>query len=210
MAFLEQGLNTLINWGLTDIIIPFMLIFTIVFVVLKKVQIFREDKKSQIVIALVMALAVIIPHVTNSYPRGKDVVDIINTALPSVSVVLVAIVMLLIMVGIIGFELDANLGTWGSWWVLAAVGIIVYIFGVSAGWFGDRLPRWLSFSKDPATQAALIIILVFGLIVWFVTKDSSEKYLREIDEHGKRHYHEPKDYPPPGSRAREFFRRKYP
>jgi len=72
------------------------LVFTIVFATLQKTKILGEDenkkprKNFNAVIALVMGLAVVIPHVIGSYPPDGDVVNIINNALPNVSVVLVA------------------------------------------------------------------------------------------------------------------------
>jgi ascorbate-specific PTS system EIIC-type component UlaA len=36
-----------------------------------------------------------------------------------------------------------------------------------------QLPLWLQFLSDPAFQALVIILIVFGLIVWFVTKEPS-------------------------------------
>jgi hypothetical protein len=62
-------------------------------------------------------------------------------------------------------------------WVLS-IGLIIFIFGSSAGW-GWRVPRWLGFLNDPDTQALLIIILVFGMIVAFITKPDKTDEDRE-------------------------------
>ena len=48
---------------------------------------------------------------------------------------------------------------------------IIYIFAHAAGMF-QRTPPWLSeIISDPGTQSLIVIILVFGLIVWFVTRE---------------------------------------
>ena len=62
-----------------DLLLPFLLIFTIVFAVLQKSNILGKDKRNfNSVIALVVSLSVVIPHITGSYPAGFDVVEIIQ------------------------------------------------------------------------------------------------------------------------------------
>lgn len=173
MVSFQDMILTLEGTGLSDVLLPFLLIFTIVFAALRQTKILGDEKKFHIIIAMVMGFAVVIPHVLGRYPPGKDVVTIINTALPQVSIVLVAILMVLIMLGIFGWELLPENGVGGGIFIFAilAVGII---FGSSAGWF--KLPQWLNFINDPTTRALLIIVLVFGIVIAFITKDdSSEK-----------------------------------
>ena len=80
---LEYILQLWESWGLMDVILPFLLIFAVVYAALTKVKIFGEQKdRIHIIIALVIALAVVVPHVTYMYPPESDVVNIINTALP--------------------------------------------------------------------------------------------------------------------------------
>lgn len=162
----EGALYTLERLGLTDVILPFILVFTIVFAVLQKAKIFgAESKKYNVVVALVVGLLVVIPHVTGRYPPGADVVEIINEAIPAVSVLLIAVVMFLVLIGIF-FEPKA--GGWVSSIVLLlSILAVVWIFGKAAGWW-YRMPFWLD---DPDVQALVIIILVFGIIVWFITAE---------------------------------------
>jgi len=74
-----------------------MLVFTIVYAVLTTVAIGatnatdNKNKKFALIIGLVIAFGVVIPHVTNAYPPGTDVVDIINNSLPIVALVAVGI-----------------------------------------------------------------------------------------------------------------------
>lgn len=101
MVSTENVIYYLESMGLTDVILPFVLVFTIVFAVLQKAKIFGDQsKKYNVIFALVVGLLVVIPHVTGRYPPGADVVDIINQAIPSVSVLVIAIIMFLVLVGI--------------------------------------------------------------------------------------------------------------
>jgi amino acid transporter len=88
---LQQGVYVLENLGVVDVILPFILVFVIVFAVLQKTKILGENKEGKpmknfnSVIALVMGLAVVIPHVMGSYPDpNMDIVNIINIALPNI------------------------------------------------------------------------------------------------------------------------------
>jgi hypothetical protein len=112
-----------------------------------------------------------------------DVVNIINAALPQVSVFIIAIVMLLLMLGVFGLSWpgeDSKNG--GGMIVIASILIIIYIFTTSAGVWGGGFPWWLWFLQDPQTQSMLITILVFGVVVWLITRDSSDK---KSDDKGK-------------------------
>lgn len=173
-----DAIRTLEYLGITDVVLPFLLIFTLVFAVLQKTKILgNEDgkphKNFNVIIALVMALAVIIPHVTGTYPPNSDVVNIINRALPNVSVVMVAILMLLLMVGVFGKNINIAGSNIGGWVVILSIVAVVAIFGAAAEWY--QMPYWLSFLNNYDTQALIVVALVFGVVIWFITKDDSKK-----------------------------------
>ena len=171
MVTFQNLIYRLEYYGLSDVLLPFLLIFTVVFAIMQKTQPLGEKKQFNVMIALVMALAVIIPHVLGYYPANADVVTIINSALPSVSIVLVAVVMVLLIVGLFGGK-----ATWGgalSGWIAFAAFILVFvIFANAANWF-TYWPSWLWWLSDPDTQALLIVVGVFALIIWFITREPS-------------------------------------
>jgi hypothetical protein len=176
MVDIQQSIYGLEQYGsLTDVILPFLLIFAVIFAILQRVKIFGKDKKNiNVIISLVIGLLVIIPHVTNSYPPGQDIVEIMKNAIPNISVILIAIVMLLILVGVFGSEVDIAGTSLAGWLALASFLVVGYIFGRSAGWF-QYWPDWLWWLDDPNTQALIVILLVFGVLVWFVTKEPDSK-----------------------------------
>jgi len=180
MGIFEEGIIQLEEMGVLDVILPFILVFVIVFAVLQKTKVLgtEEDGKKprknfNAVVALVMGMAVIIPHVLGTYPAGGDVVDIINTSLPHVSVVLVAVLMLLLMIGVFGGDVNIAGSSLAGWAVLFSIVATVFIFGSAAEWF--MLPGWLDFMLDPELQTLVVVILVFALIIWFVTHEPKEK-----------------------------------
>jgi hypothetical protein len=156
--------------GLLDALLPFLLIFTLVFAALQKTKIIGSgEKRFNVIIALVLAFAVVLPHLMGTYPPGQDVVIIINTALPNISVVLVAILAILLLIGVFA---PVNLaGTMlGGLLVFGSIIAVVFFFGQAAG-IWEEFPPFLGFLNDPDTQALIIILVIFGLVLWFITRE---------------------------------------
>lgn len=177
MIDFRQAILTLDNWGLTDVLLPFLLVFTITFAIFQKTQILGH-KKFNIIIALVMGGAVVFPHITGN---GPDVIPIINNALPSVGTVSIALIMVLFLLGLLGLPTIVQPKGLGGYIAFILIGIVGYIFAVSAGWVMQS--SWLNFLFDSDTQALIVIILVFGIIISFVTgedESTSKKTLGEL------------------------------
>lgn len=178
---LEGFIRALDRWGLTDVMLPFLLIFVIIYAILQKTRILGEDKKNlNVVVALVVGLLVVIPHVTGRFPANADPVVIINDALPQVSIVLVAVVFLLIMIGVFGQE-HVFLGvSMPGWIAFISFLVILLIFGGSAGWWNGTFGNTLEQFFGTEGIAIMIMLLVFGIIIAWVTHESKEKEDRSI------------------------------
>jgi len=169
MEFVEF-FRALEDFGLTDALLPFLLIFTLLFAVLQKSKLLGADKRQfNIVVSTVISLMVIIPHVTGSYPPGRDVVEMINGALPQVSIVIVAILMALLLIGVLGGEAKWVGGSMSGWLAIIAFAIVVYIFGAEAGWWNNWPRKYQWWGTD--TASVIIIILVFAVVIWYITKE---------------------------------------
>ncbi len=157
------------TYGVMDFLLPFLLVFTISFAVLQKSKILGDGKKQfNVVVSLVLGLLFVVPHITGSYPLGYDPVDVMNATLPSISLIAVAAIMVLLLLGIFGTGFSEKAAPWIGFISLA---FVVYIFGAALNlWTGphDVFGWWTS-----ETTEILIIVLVFGLLVWFITKDDS-------------------------------------
>lgn len=173
-----QGLiYSLQNWGVFEVVLPFLLIFTIVFAVLEKIKLLsrnkRQNRKYSSLIALVMAFSVIIPHVTDSYYYGFDVVKVINHALPQVALLLVAIVMMLLTIGLwTGKTQHGGYGV-GVWFTMISVVIVVVIFIASIGIYNP--PYWLMDMLNSDVIALVIAILVFGIVIKWISSPAKKK-----------------------------------
>lgn len=181
MSFFENAIYTLERLGVADVMLPFMLIFVISYMALLKVPVLNGNKKVPIVIALVLGLAVIFPHVTGnySYSYGHDVVEIINESLPSIGLILVIILSILLVIGALGFSLvDFGGSALGGGLAIIALLLVSGIFGESAGWF-DRfyLLDWFG----PDAQAIILIAGLFYLFVTMVTSTDNNNESTWID-----------------------------
>ncbi len=156
--------------GFVDILLPFLLIFTIIFAVLEKSKVLGDGKRNMnTALALIFALIVVIPHATGNLIAGYDPVVIINAALPSISLLVVAIIALLILIGVF-FHDRVSLGISAPGWVaLFSVIALVYIFGSAANWWASGFMNWMEGTFGQDVLAVVIMILVFGIIIAFVT-----------------------------------------
>ena len=161
------------QWGVLDSLLPFILVFTILFAVLQKTKIIAEGRRQfSTMVSLILALMVVIPHATGKYPPGQDIVVIINTALPQISLLVVAILAALLLIGVFAPGVMFQGTGMGAMFGIISLGAVGYIFGNAAGWWNSF--GVFSFLNDPDTQAILIIVLVFGLVIFFVTRDEGQ------------------------------------
>ncbi len=162
--------RTLESYGLTDALLPFLLIFTILFAMLQKTKILGVGKKNfNVMISLILAALVVIPHITRTYPYQYDIVEILNKALPNVSIVIVAVVLALLLIGLFGGEAKWMGGSLSGGIAILAFIIIAYIFGAAAGWWQNIGLRW--WDQDAITL--VVVILVFAIVIWYITKEDT-------------------------------------
>ncbi len=177
---------TLQTYGVTDVILPFLLIFTILFAVLQRIKLFGENQKSiHTIVALIMSLLAVIPHVTRRYPVNYDPIVIINTLIPSAAVLSIAIILILFLFGIFGSKFFEG----GSpvWAMILILAILFYIFGATVGWWDDPSRTFGNWWSSELTTL-IIIILVFGIIIAFITSEEEKSILdRGLELLGKRY-----------------------
>ena len=178
---LQNMLYRLDNMGLTDILLPFLLIFVIIFAILQKTKVLGEERKNlNIIVALVVGLLVVIPHATGRFPPNADPVIIINDALPQLSIVLVAVIFLLVLIGAFGQDY-VFLGVAMPGWITAfSLVVIIIIFGGAAGWWSGQFGNNLENIFGTEAIAVAIMLLVFGIVIAWITSESKEKEDRAL------------------------------
>ena len=59
-------------WGIIDVVLPFFLIFSILYSVLRRLKLFGDNKSVDIVVSLIMSVLTVVPHITGNYPGNYD------------------------------------------------------------------------------------------------------------------------------------------
>jgi membrane protease YdiL (CAAX protease family) len=126
---LVDALRSAEELGLRDVLLPFLLVFAIVFAVLQNSNILGKDKKNlNVILAIVMGLALVIPHVMDIYPEDRDAVDIINKAVPNLSFVVIILFAFLLVIGILGAETQSHSG---ATFAVIVIGAVIAIFFIN-------------------------------------------------------------------------------
>ncbi len=153
--------------GFYDVALPFLLVFTLIFAILQKIKIFGEHGKNfNAVVALVFAFLVV---------RQPAVVEVMNTFLPTVSLMALVIVTTLLLLGILLTpRMDIGFTGWlgGLGIILTLIGVAIAFIG-SSGALGLSLPTWLNLSRDDVNL--LIGIGLFIIFINFITSDPTDK-----------------------------------
>lgn len=179
---LDAAFEFLQRFGLFKWILPFLLVFTVVFAILEKTRILgtegsgaeAEAKKNlDAMVAFVIALLVVV---------ATEIVGFINTALPRVVLLLVVSLSFLLMIGIFfkpGEDLyDKLKGGWNTAFMIAMLLAVVLIFmGVLETPRGDS---WLRFTFDfvldfwsGAIVGSIIVAIVVIVAIFIIVGRSS-------------------------------------
>lgn len=148
--------------GVFKTILPFLLIFAVVFGIISYMNLFKKNKGVQVIIAIVLGLLAI---------QADFFSDFLAAISPRLGVGIVILLVLLILTGL--FIPEKSQGTVG--WILMGVGVIIFLivlgssykslpfFGSGSFW-GDDLIAWL-----------VLVGLLIGVIVAVVVGSSNSK-----------------------------------
>ncbi len=156
--------------GVYDIILPFILVFTISFAILQKVKIFgKEAKNVNVIVSLVLAFL----FLQNTY-----LIFILQRFLPNVSIIVIGSLMFLLLIGIFSGEHSGWSGTALN--IAFIFSLIAIIVALSVDFFptGDGSPygflSWF-YQLDPTIQSMIIFGILIVLVISIVTREKEEK-----------------------------------
>ncbi|MBI2085140.1 MAG: hypothetical protein HYT71_01355 [Candidatus Aenigmarchaeota archaeon] len=175
--------NTLRSMGFYDFVLPWLLAFSIVFGILQTVMIFKkgaDNTKSNTSVDAVIALAVAF-YLTIFTPYSGFLSSFFSKLFGSSIIVLSGILMLLMFVGIFGFNSQELFGGTKSKAAITIVALILaglFLINASSGVF--------SFGNGQLVNGeTLTVIAFFGMIaaiIWFVVNDGKTKEKDEDDK----------------------------
>jgi hypothetical protein len=155
------------SMGLTDLLIPLILIFAVIFSILNVTKLFK--RQISIVVALVISLLTVIPHINKTYPACYDIVTIINQATPKISLLVIAIVMFFLVVGLFGMKLD-SLDKILPYIAIGALLVTVFVFFTSSS-SGCGVGNILPFNIWSLPGWIYVIPLtVMVVVIWFIVR----------------------------------------
>jgi hypothetical protein len=179
MTVFGDSIEFMVSLGVYDVVLPFLLVFTIVFAILDKTKIMGVDKgkddreytKKNInaMIAFVMAFFVV---------ASSQLVAVINKTMSQVFILLLLIISFLMLAGAFhaqakdGFFLDKKRHPfyYNAFMVIIFVAIIM-IFLNALGWL-EVIYTYLKGNWNASYVSAIILIaFIVGMMVW-ITKDN--------------------------------------
>ena len=172
-----RGMIGLLNrLGVYDVILPFLLVFTIIFAILEKTKIFGLEngltkKNINAMVAFVIAFLVI---------ASTKLVGVINEVMANVVLLVILGVCFLLLVGVFfsgekEFSLKEMPGYMQVFTAIMFLGIVV-IFLNALGWLQTIFDTFNNINADWAASLIFIVIII-GFIAWvtYTPKGESKK-----------------------------------
>ena len=151
--------------GFYEVILPFMLVFTIMFALLQKIKLFGQDTKNiNIVVAVVIAFF---------FVRVPAIIATVNQFLPKISMIVIVLLMFLLILGVLGSGESTG---WTGWYFL-------HWNGRRSAWncmgschfsAGNQhsMVRWLVITSQD--KAILLAVGIFVLLLWIFSDKKTD------------------------------------
>jgi hypothetical protein len=152
------------NEFFTHMVLPFLLVFVLVFAILQKSKILGDGKKqADSLTALVIGLLVI------GLPASRNfIVDFI----PWVAVGLAALLVFFILYGFSQGDLSSMPSglkiTFGILAGLFTIGVLIYVTGL---W--EKIANNVNFASEGLFSTVVLVLLVIGALIWVVISTKS-------------------------------------
>lgn len=167
-AFTYGGNTILSNPIFVETVLPFLLVFTIVFAILQKSEILGKGKKQiDAIVSLVVGLLVI------SFGQATG---IIVQLIPFLAVSLVIILVLLILMGFfsMGEPLKLHNNFKYAMWAAAIIAVIIAVLYITDGWLYILGFLSVNSSSNGIVVNIIFIAIIIGAI-FFVMRDKGGK-----------------------------------
>ena len=149
--------------GFFDYLLPFVLIFAIIFAILEKVKLFGEDKSNiHLIISIVIGMLF-----TTQMTIVQRMTEVL---LPKISFFIVLVFLFLILIGLLGADVSAGLK--GTPFFAAVLVCLFALWWALGDDFGLSLPVWM---QNTEWWGYLLTIGVLIGMVFFVKKTKAGK-----------------------------------
>lgn len=167
---LGSAIDFLVDFGFFDVILPFLLVFTIVFGILEKTRIFGVEKIDDVeypkksinsMVAFVIAFFVI---------ATKEIVTALQVSLPKVALILVIVICFLMLVGSFMSDKEFSFENNKFWKVFLTIIMfiaVVLIFVDAFGWL-DPIIDYIINESNVFLVPLILLVTVIGTIMYVV------------------------------------------
>jgi hypothetical membrane protein len=168
--------------GIYDVVLPFLLVFTMVFAILEKTRVYGVEKigdktytKKNLnsMTAFVIAFFVV---------ASSKLVEIILKVSSQVVILLLASILFLMLAGSFNKDEEFYLSKgWNSFFMVIMFAGIVLIFFNAMGWL-QKIYDYLSGHWDSRAVAAIILVIVIVGLMFYVTSDQTKQKKKAKEE----------------------------
>jgi|SRR3989344_5869788 len=179
VTVLDPAIDFLKAFGLFSIILPFLLVFTLIFAILEKTKVLgqedgRSKKNLNAIIAFVIGLLVV---------ATATIVETINEALPNVVLLIVISISFLILIGTFwtSGELDFRREHkgWYAFFMLlffiAIIGIFLQAIKINGNSVLEVILDYIITNFGGAVIGGLIMLIVIIAAIWLVVQGKEEE-----------------------------------
>ena len=180
-SLFREAIIQLNEFGVYDVVLPFLLVFTIVFAILEKTKILGVEKHGDheltkknlnSIVALMMAFLVV---------ASTQLVAVINEVMANIVLLLILAISFLMLVGTFftdkEFSLE-NSPNWVKFFMFAMFIGIVLIFLEALGWLRNFLDWWLD-TPTTTLSGHVILLIIIILFIFFVTYEPKRHKMKE-------------------------------
>ncbi|MBN1377573.1 hypothetical protein JW949_04560 [Candidatus Woesearchaeota archaeon] len=175
-SLLRGTLQFMDKLGVYDVILPFLLVFSIVFAVLEKTALLGYDKTGDekvtkknlnAIIAFVCGFVVV---------ASSKLVGVINNVMGNVVLLLLLGICFMLLIGAFHQQTEEGFFLEGGWKtsfiVIMFIGILL-IFANALGWL-QGLYQYLQTHWDSNAVTSIVLVIVVILFMMYITKDRSK------------------------------------
>ena len=185
MSVLGNALDFMKEFGIFDVILPFLLVFAVVFGILEKTKILGEEKIGKetyprknlnAIVAFVMAMLVV---------AATKIVGVINVALPKISLLIIVALSFLLMIGIF-MKPDNTLydklnGKWLAFLMIVMFMAVILIFlsvipaNENQSWLGYAFDYTVEFWSGTLVATIVLLAVVIWAILYITGGDNKKE-----------------------------------
>lgn len=158
--------------GLLNVVIPFVLVFVVLYAVLKRIKLFKETKVNALLSALIAFIAI----------AAADVVRNVGLFSYYLVLLLFAVVAVFMLIALLGGKLDLMSEGKKKYtgWIVAIALCLGIVYAVYRA--GVRVDVGINYFWLRSLIPLIIAVLVFVLVIWFITSPAEKVARRPARE----------------------------